>query len=180
MTSSLRLGDEEFWLDAADAAEVKRLCAFDRQAGLALARRTAHRASITVPMMMDAAPPAPAQPLRNAAPSPPPVVQGPISMSTKPTHTKTAVGDETLYADARVVAELERLRGENAALKAMRDGAIQPPAAQPVVDALTSSRLAYRDALRADEARRNDPSTPYGAYREYLQNAHLRRDGNRG
>jgi hypothetical protein len=35
MTSPLRLGNEAFWLSDADAAEVQRLCAFDRQAGLA-------------------------------------------------------------------------------------------------------------------------------------------------
>jgi hypothetical protein len=176
MTSPLRLGDEEFWLSPSDADEVRRLCAFDRQAGLALARRVARKASVTVRMMaMDAAP-AP-------TPSPPPVApqpEGSIPMSTKPIHTKTAVGDKTLYADARVVAELERLRGENAALKAMRDGAVQPPATQPVMDALTVSRLAYRDHLCAEEARNNDPSTAQGAYREYLRTAHLRPAGSRG
>jgi hypothetical protein len=96
------------------------------------------------------------------------------------THTKTAIGDETLYADARVVAELERLRGENAALKAMRDGGVQQQAPQPVMDAQTATRLAARDAFRAQEAARTDPNSPRGRYIEYLRTAHLNPAGSRG
>jgi hypothetical protein len=176
MTYPLRLGNEEFWLDVGDAAEVKLLCVTDRQAALTLARRRARKASVTVPMMMmDGAPTAAAQPLRDAAPSPP------QSQTTRTTTmnpmVKIRIGDAERYVDANVAREIETLRGENAALKAMRDGAVQPVAAQPVTDALTASRLAARDALRAQEARNNDPSTAQGQYRQYLRNAHL---GNRG
>jgi hypothetical protein len=170
MTAPLRIGNEEFWLSVGDAAEVQRLCVTDRQAGLSLARRRAQKASVRVSMMMMDAAQAPAPSPSLASPQ----LKGPVPMAT---HTKTAIGDETLYADARVVAELERLRGENAALKAMRDGAVQPPAGQPVMDAQTAVRLAARDAFRAQEAARTDPSTPRGRYIEHLKNAHL---GNRG
>jgi hypothetical protein len=176
MTTHLRFGDEEFWLDAGDAAEVQRLCATDRQAGLSLARRQAHRASITVPMMlMDAAPPAPVRPLRDAAPSPSPV--HPPRTTPMTPMTKIRVGDREHYVDAAVAREIETLRGANTALSAIAAGNLQPvaahsPAGQPVVDAFTASKIAARDALRAQEARNNDPATPQGAYREYLRNAH--------
>lgn len=171
MTSHLRFDNEEFWLDATDAAEVQRLCATDHEAGLSLARRRAHRAAVHVPMtMMDGAPVTMPTLLRDVAPSPPPV-HSPRT-TTMSTMSKVTIGDRDHYVDPAVYREIESLRGENAALRAMRDGAVLPATAQPVVDAFTASKLAAREAMLAQQARNNDPSTPQGQYREYLQNAH--------
>ena len=96
------------------------------------------------------------------------------------TMTKITIGDREHYVDTNVAREIETLRGANAALTAIAQGAVQPPATQPVVDALTASKLAAREALLAQQAQNNDLATPQGRYRQYLQNAHRNPAGNRG
>jgi hypothetical protein len=179
MTSPIRFGNEEFWLDTADTAEVQRLCATDRQAGLALARRRARKASVTVSMMaMDAAPAPVFGSLHDAAASPPP------SQTTRTTPmtamTKIRIGDVEHYVDANVAREIETLRGTTAALTAITQGNVQPPAAQPMVDAQTTVRLAARDAFWAQEAAACDQNTPRGKFLLHLQNAHRNPAGSRG
>jgi hypothetical protein len=179
MTSPLRLGNEEFWLDSTDAAEVQRLCLTDRQAGLSLARRRARKASVTVPMMaMDAAPAPVFGSLHDAAASPPP------SQSKRTTPmtamTKIRIGDAEHFVDASVAREIEYLRGTTAALTAIVQGKVQPPAGQHGTTQSATAHLSDEDFWRAKNAADRDPSTPRGRYIEHLKNAHRNPAGSRG
>ena len=86
------------------------------------------------------------------------------------------IGDETHYVPPAVAAELEYRRGladAHAASRAAAQpvaGTVAPAGAHSVADA---ARLSARDALRAQEARNNDLSTPQGKYRQFLRNAYL-------
>ena len=173
MTSTrITIGDERFWLDADTAAEVMRLAATDRPAALALARRAAAAGGgptlpvggrVSVPMM-----------LMDAAPVPPLPPVHPQRTQTMPTShmVKLTLGDHTHYVDQRVATELEGLRGENAALKALMAGTVQSPAGQQGTVRPSTAHLSDAEVFRADEAARNDPNTAQGKYRQYLQNAY--------
>lgn len=135
--------------------------------------------SVRVPLLlMDAAPNAAAPSSLHSEQSPPLLSdrKGPVVTSTSMKKIRLADGVEA-YADFRIADELARLqrevqslRGQNAALTATIRGEVRVPAA-PMADALTTTRLAARDAMRAEEAQRNDPNTPQGAYRQRLANA---------
>ena len=72
------------------------------------------------------------------------------------------IGDRDIEVDDAVAAELGRLRAE----AAIRD------AARPVVVDGVRLLSDAREALMAQQARNNDPSTAQGAYRERLRNAY--------
>ena len=169
-TTPVRIGGECFWLGAADAAEVRRIAATDAHAAHALARQR-HRpgtavadTTVYVPMLLMDSAPAPAQ--------------APVSKERTPTmtaNTMTAVriGDADFYADRRVADELAKLQrevagqqGVIAALNFARTGG----ANTQIADAAQISAAA-KQARLADEARRRDPATAYGAYCDRLANA---------
>ncbi|MBK1661775.1 hypothetical protein [Paracraurococcus ruber] len=159
--NAMRIGFEEFWLDAATTDRIQRLLVTDHPAALALARRSARQASVRIPMM-----------LMDAAPTPAATVPSPSPPRTSPmtTMSKIRVGDADHFVPDAVAREILGLRGQVAALGAMARGEVGQVAPRPVADAATIA-LAARDAVRADEARRNDPATPSGAYRAWLSSA---------
>ncbi|MCB4825490.1 hypothetical protein [Roseicella aerolata] len=175
MRSIVRFGAEVFTVDADTADRIAALRLTDAGAALALARRShtpgavpsggAVRVGLTLTDAFS-----------------PELAAGMHAMSTHSNAMKKvrlADGQE-VYADFRAADEIARLQRENQSLKGQNDalsahlrGEVRIPAAQPVqaTDA-ASLRLAARDAARAEEARRNDPSTPQGQYRQRLANAY--------
>ena len=141
-TIPVRVGDQTYWLDDATAASlIRRLGATDAQA--------ADGQAVFVPMLLMDSASAPAQAQARKENT---AVTTPL--------TKIRIGDADVFVDARAADEIARLQGTVAALNAMRAGA---PAAQ-IAGAAKEARL-------ADEARRRDPTTPYGQYCDRLANA---------
>lgn len=161
-----RLGTETFWLDAETEAQVRRLALTDQSAALALARRSATRQSISVPMMlMDSA--------AGTIPSPSPA---PTRNTVSATMVKIKIGDAEHYVSDAVARHITSLEGQNAALGAVLRGEVKippvQPMAKPVADAAMAVCLAAGDAVRSEEARRNDPATPRGKYLQWLSTAY--------
>ncbi len=96
MTTPVRVGAETFWLDAATAAEVRRLCATDAGSALALARQLRREpmpdgATVHVSLaMMDSAP----NQLRKES--------TPIMTTANTSMTTVRVGDHLVASVARL------------------------------------------------------------------------------
>ena len=154
---SVRFGAETHALTLADAEEVENLRRIDPAAALSLARRKARRViadgeRVTVALQMtDAVPPDLARAVQ--------VLSGKNTMSNT-----IRVGDADIVADARLVTEILSLRGQVAALSSLQ------PSRTATIDSAQIAANA-REALRAQEARNNNPETPQGRYRQSLANA---------
>ena len=76
------------------------------------------------------------------------------------------IGDQQVEADPRIIAEVARLRTE----AALRDSRAAMPDSYRL-------RQDAREAILADQARRNDPSTARGQYIAWLEGAHRANNG---